>query len=349
MSWYRFIDLAADDQTQNVVSTRTVTSQATCKEMKLTYGGYAGFQNINNETLQFYVEWIDLAGVRQGAYVENVVTGQTTWMSNTTSDCGPRCVQIIALQNANNVSTTDPTLLQGQVGIPTPKIWACNNTVGQITGLDTSGFDNTSQLVLPDAQATYLAGGVGWTGIDDNTTLQKATFNGDTIYNPNGDVDASSMANLVMWFSSGALAAMDNYQGPRLNLTGSQMPGPAQVVNIKWPYAGAILAGIPFVQFIMLLGVVRYASKAIILEPSFMTAAHILYPVIRKVGKDGCLFSVEEMAERLGPDYKISFNVRPDPNDPGHHDTTFVRDLDVIEEKEGFGYIRGRFPEGRYD
>jgi len=276
--------------------------------------------------------------------VQNAATGQTTWMGNSSSACGPRCAQILALQSEAGNWSTDAAGSGVQ-----PRLWACNNTVGQVAGYNDDGFEDPNLLLLPDEQASYWAGAIGWTGVETvDSDLQMTMFDGDSIFNPAIDAGAAGIATTIMRFTAGAFAATDQFNGPRLNNTGPQ-PSAAQIVNVNWQYSGIIVAGIPIIQFIMLLGVVWFSTKAIILEPSFMTAAHILYPVIQKVGKDGCLFSVDEIAERLGEDYKITFSVRPSSEDPGHHDTTFVRDLDVIEEKEGYGYIRGRFPEGRYD
>jgi hypothetical protein len=344
--YYRFIDLDAADATgkTNVVSPRTISATATCVEYNITFGGYAGF-NTDDANLQYDLEWVDEYGNPNSASVDNAATGQTTWLANSDhSYCGPRCAQVLALQSADNF--TDST--------PVPRLWACNNTVGQVTNTVESGYDDPERLKMPDDQAFYVAGALGWNGVvlvgaDPKSNFEQNKINGDTIFSPPGyNATAEYIAALVMGFTAASISASDSLGGPRQNATGFA-PSAAQVVNVKWPYAGAIVAGIPILQFIMLLGVVRFASKAIILEPSYMTAAHLLYPVIKKVGKDGCLFTVDEMAERLGEDYKLAYGVRPDPNDPGHHDTTFVRDLDIIEESEGLGYIRGRMPEGRYD
>ncbi|KIW26001.1 uncharacterized protein PV07_09132 [Cladophialophora immunda] len=337
--WYRFVDYGPDLKT-NVGSSRTVTSQAHCEEYTVLFGGYAGY-NTDNATLTYLLEWEDNQGNDFVEIVTNVATAFTTWMGNSSSQnvgCGPRCSRILALQSADNDT------------VPYPRIWSCNNTVGQVEGLDEAGFPDPDLLKLPDDQAFYLAGSIGWTGVEtENDDLQFFLFDGDTPFNPPGNATAETIAELVMRFTVGAVSALDAGGGPRQNLTGKASPRPAQVVNVKWADAGAILVGIPVVQLLLLVAVVWFSGKAIILEPSFMTAAHLLYPVIKKVGKDGCLFTVDEMAERLGDNYKISYGVRPDPADPGHHDTTFVRDLDVIEEREGYGYIRGAFPEGRYD
>jgi hypothetical protein len=345
--FYRFVDISPTDGKTNRVSQRTVSSTASCIEYTVTFGGYAGL-NTDDSDLIFTLQWVDDQGREFSDSVTTVATGQTTWMGNSSSDCGPRCTQILALQSANNLTSTPAG--SGIAAVPTPRLWACNNTMGQVLNTAVEGFDDPTLLDLPDVQAQILAGAIGWTGIQTvNSDLQYTLLNGDTKYNPPGNVTADDVAALIMSFTVGALSASDGFGGPRMNLTGSFSPSPAQVVNVKWADAGGILVGIPFVQFVMLVGVVWFASKAIILEPSYMTAAHLLYPVIQKVGKDGCLFTVDEMAERLGPNYRIAYGVRPDPADPGRQDTTFVRDLDVIEESEGHGYIRGSMPEGRYD
>ncbi|KIW77330.1 hypothetical protein Z517_09776 [Fonsecaea pedrosoi CBS 271.37] len=336
--WYRFADIGPDNKTAST-STRTVTSQAHCVEYTVLLGGYAGF-NTDNASELYDVSWQDDQGNVFFDSVTDVATGFTTWMGNSSSQnvgCGPRCSQILALQSADNDT------------VPVPRMWACNNTVGEVEGIEGSGFDQPERLTMPDDQAFYLAGSIGWTGVETvDDDLQFFRFDGDTPFNPAGNATAETVAELVMKFTVGALSAMDA-SGPRQIVTGQLGPRPAQVVQVKWKNAGAILAGIPVVQLVLLVGVVWFSGKAIILEPSFMTAAHLLYPVIKKVGQDGCLLTLDEMADRLGHDYRLAYGVRPNPADPGHHDTTFVRDLDVIEEKEGFGYIRGRFPEGRYD
>ncbi len=76
---------------------------------------------------------------------------------------------------------------------------------------------------------------------------------------------------------------------------------PIAGVDREWWHAYAILIGIPLIQFIMLLGVVWFSGKAIILEPSYFTAAHLLYSVIHKLGHRGILMSVDAMTEMMGP------------------------------------------------
>ena len=360
---YQFTDQSVSGK-QTRATTRTVSSSATCEEYKIIYGGMAGFNAIGDPSLQDELDYVDGKNVTRFLSVDQFATGSTTWMGNSTSinisSCGPRCAQILALQNANNCTvemSSDPKDgCFGYEAVPEPRLWACNNTISNVTNTASKeeGFDDPKSLQLPDAQAQYLAGSVGWSGItaegEDGSEddMQQVLFRGDTFLNVPGNVTADGMAQIVMRFSVGVVVALDQFGGPRQNLTGDSSPAAAQMVNVKWKYAATILIGIPVVQFMMLLGVVWFSGKAIILEPSYMTAAHLLRPVLNKLGEKGPLLSVDEMSDRLG-EFKIAYGVRPDPQDPGHRDTTFVRDLDVIEQNEGFGYIRGKMPEGRYD
>src|SRR6202012_3420706 len=102
--------------------------------------------------------------------IPNQATGSTIWMSNITSDFGPRCTQIYALQVADNV-TTD---------FPPPRFWSCFSNVSTVDGIDEylGLYPNASQYRISDDQASVLAGAIGWSGVittDDNGTLSFTT------------------------------------------------------------------------------------------------------------------------------------------------------------------------------
>lgn len=121
------------------------------------------------------------------------------------------------------------------------------------------------------------------TDSEDNVELfQAQIIPGDNVYNMNGSANASLVAANIMRFSTSALAAMDQRGGPPIIQEGNYRPRPAQHLEVKWPFAGAILASVPTVQFMVLIAVVWLSGKAIILEPSYITIAHLLYPVIGK-------------------------------------------------------------------
>lgn len=360
--WYRFVDLnpsisATSSASVNLVTNRTINSTATCEEYRITYGGHAGAEPNTTDSQnydQYGLAYVDSRNQSQYIVVEEQARGLTTWMSNSSSACGDRCIQLLVLQSANNL-TTEEAALQDYVSVQNPRLWACNNTVSQVTNLDQYGFANETRLELPDLQAQIMAGAIGWSGITISDTdgnvdpLQYQIIRGDNGFNLAGNITAEGVSAMLMYFTTTVFAAMDQQGGPRVTMTGDYVPSAAQTINVKWQFAGAILAGLPILQFIMLLAVVWFSRKAIILEPSYLTAAHLLYPVVHKLGPGGILMSVDEMAEKLGSDYKVAYTVRPDANDPGPAATEYVRKLDLVEEKEGYGYIRGQMAEGRYD
>jgi hypothetical protein len=363
--WHKFVDYHPDleDLTNYVTSTRSVNVTAVCEELQLTQGGYAGFDGFIDAAgnPDYTTSWIDSAGQNQSKIISTVQTSLTTWMGNMTSDCGPRCITILALQTANNLTTDNITamgLTDQTVAVPSPRLWQCNNTVDQVNNYDsaTEGFDNPELLMMPDIQAQILAGAIGWSGQvsqDDKGDMDELQYNivrgDDPWYNlPGEDNDAASMAAAVMKYTAGAIAAIDQPSGLRQNASGTDQPQLAQVVNVKWNRAGPILAGLPGAQFLMLLVVVWFTRKAIILEPSALTFAHLLYPVMKEVGERGVLMSADEIEERLGDGFKVSYSVRPDPADPGPHQKDHVRRLQLLKQSEGFGYVRGAMPEGRY-
>jgi len=358
---YKFVDGSTNAQNKQIRNTtREIKSSAECVEYEVVYGGYANF----DDPAPAFVNQVGYVNPSDNEtysiQVENVAIGATTWIGNMTSaenvTCGPRCAQFLVLQSANNCTNNPapdapPDNCTSSTRVQFPRLWSCTNVVGQVSNTDSSneGFDNPQELLLPDLQARVIAGAPGWSGVLlSGTGLQQGLiFRGENDMNAPGNITVKGMEELVQYFTALVFATADGV-GFRKSLTGAYCPGPAQVVNVKWRYASLILIGIPVVQFLMLLGVVWFSGKAIILEPSYLAAAHLLQPVLNRIGEAGTLLSVDEMGEKLGK-FKIAYGVRPDPADPGHSDTTFVRDLAVIEESEGFGYIRGKMPEGRYD
>jgi hypothetical protein len=356
--WYRFIDRSPLAYSLATATYRTVNTTATCEPHPVTFGGYAGF-NTDNSSLLWDVTWVDASGQENTWTIPYQATGATTWMSNITSDCGPRCSQIYALQVADNV-TTD---------VPTPRFWSCLSNVSTVDGLDLYPdlYPDPTRYQIPDDQASILAGAIGWSGVlaadqDGNLTfstpetqLQMVSYPVDSQWSPPGNYTAEDMAFLVMKFAAGAISAMDTV-GPRSNVT-AWGPAPAQVIHVQWRFAASILGGIPFAQALVLLIVIMFANKAIIKDTSHLSTARLLRPLVEKLGDRGCLLTGDEIAEQLG-NYKIIYGVREPNAGLGGGGTGVgvvggedgkIRHLDILEESEGLGYTKGRMPEGRYD
>ncbi|OCT52069.1 hypothetical protein CLCR_08361 [Cladophialophora carrionii] len=357
--WYRFIDRSPLAYSLATTTWRTVNATASCEPHAVTFGGYAGF-NTDNTSLLWDVTWVDANGVENTWTIPDQSTGGTTWMSNITSDCGPRCAQVYALQVADNI-TTD---------VPTPRFWSCISNVSTVDGIDwyPDLYPDPARYQIPDQQAGVLAGAIGWSGVltlgsdgelsftTPESQLQMVSYPVDSQWSPPGNYSAEDMAWLVMKFTAGAISAMDAV-GPRSNVT-AWGPAPAQVIQVQWRFAASILGGIPVAQGLVLLIVIMFANKAIIKDTSHLSTARLLRPIVEKLGDRGCLLTGDEIAEQLG-NYKVIYGVR-EPNAGlggrlgvgvgamGGEDGK-IRHLDILEESEGLGHRHGRMPEGRYD
>lgn len=305
-------------------------------------GGYAGFNTDDSDTM-WDVTWVDDDGYNNTWTINEAATGATTWMANMTS-CGSRCTQVYALQSADN-NTAD---------VPVPRFFSCKSYISQVSNVDE--YEEPAKYELPNLQAQYLAGAIGWSGVQTEysdgslaSDLQMVVYPSASIWSPPGNYTELDMATLIMRFTAGAVAAMDA-GGPRVNVTGYG-PAPAQFLNVRWNYAGAILGGIPVAQFLILCAVVAFANKAIIKDTSHLSTARLLRPVVERLGDSGCLLTGDEIAEKLG-NYRLIYGVRdPGGGMPtrGAGDDGQIRHIDVIDGTEGLGYRKGAMPRGRYD
>lgn len=335
--WYRFQDQNPSDNSETLVSQRTVSSTAKCDQFKVLSGGYA---NANEDVTYFdtnlqqnVTQWVPLSG-----------TGSSTWMSNVNPTCGPRCTNVQMLLSADNTTGSAPF----------PLWFSCNNTVGQVTNLDL--YVQPQKMMLPDQQARAWAGAIGFSGItytNDVPDLQYVLYEyaSDWSLNSyvNNDPGTDTVAQTLMAFTAEGLAATDD-NGPRVNVTG-YYPTQAQVVDVEWKWAIALLAGIPGCQFLVLLAVLIWANKVIIKDTSHLATARLLRPVVEKLGDKGCLLTGDEIADVLG-NYRLKYGVRDPPQESMGYSGLggdFVRHVDVIEEIEGLGRDDARMMNGLYD
>ena len=329
--WYRFIDQSPYDAAESVVSLRTVNTTATCTSYDVLSGGYG------NEDP--YVVYHDpKTGRNVSQYVYPTAPGCATWLANSEPTCGPRCTQVDVLLTADNQTGSNPI----------PRYFSCNNTVGHVTDLDS--YWGYAAYRIADEQARLWAGAIGFSGFsDDNGSMEYVRYDYASDWSPTGDSGDTDMAQLLMAFTAGAFSAYDT-NGPRLNVTG-YYPTQAQVVDVDWKWSIALLAGIPGVQFLVLLAVLVWANKVIIKDTSHLATARLLRPVVEKLGDKGCLLTGDEIAETLG-NYRLKYGVRDPPQNSMAYSGLggeFVRHVDVIEEIEGLGRADARMVNGLYD
>ena len=140
---YRFSDENPLNPQVNVVTDRTINSTATCQQYRVT------FADVNSTNITY----LDSNGQSVSRYIQPISPGATTYMSNTRSNCGPRCSEVNAFQLADNTSILDSSFFQ------------CNCTVWPV--LDASTGEPViaqAPFQLPDLQAQILAGAVAWSG-----------------------------------------------------------------------------------------------------------------------------------------------------------------------------------------
>jgi hypothetical protein len=233
--------------------------------------------------------------------------------------------------------------------VPTPLFFSCTNTLGEVTNTDI--YDHPEKYTIADEQARIWAGAIGFSGTPNQgeDALQYVLYEYADLWSPSGTADANYIAELIMWFTAGGIAA-DDTDGPRINVQG-YYPIQAQVVNIEWKWAIMLLTGIPGCQFLVLLAVLTWANKVIIKDTSHLATARLLRPIVDKLGNRGCLLTGDEIADVLG-NYRVKYGVRDPPQDSlayGGLGGDIVRHVDVIEEIEGLGRADARMVNGYYD
>ena len=267
-----------------ILSHRYVTVHAACTQLALLSGGNGVNTTIvYQDTLTANPITLDVIRVGPGA---------VTYISALNSTCGPRCASIFVLQSADNET------------IPHPSFFTCNNTLSSVTVPNSyvtplANSNVTADIyAMPDTQAFILAGAIGWTGFNHTVgdQYQYVRYSIESWWSPDKPTTAYHIAGRIMEFSIEAVAAMD-YNGPRFVVPG-YYPVPAQAVSVQWWWAGAMIAVIPAVQFLLMLAVVRWANKVVIKDESSLSVAKLLGEVVGRL-EGGSLLTGKEIAAEL--------------------------------------------------
>lgn len=315
----------------SLVSHRNISSTATCEAFRVLSGGNGS---------DIFVTYLESNGEPRTLTVARVGIGAMTYIGVLNSTCGPRCTEVMALQSSNGDT------------IPRPSFFKCQNTVSPVRGIDEYLVEGQSewQFQMPDEQARIIAGAIGWSGFNytPGDMYQYARYPLNSWWSPEDPADAGMIERRIMEFSTEALAAID-YNGPRANVTG-WFAVPAQLVRVDWGWSGAILGLVPFVHLLALVVVIVWASPSVIRDPSHLSTARLLRPIVEKLGDQGCLLSGKEIANEFA-DTKVKYGWRePEPDFTFHNDIPqdVIRHVDILEEHEGHG-LQGVMPQGLYD
>jgi len=264
-------------------STRYVTADANCVQLEIMSGGY-----VTAESSQSFLDYRDEYGIEQSIFVDGNTVATSTYMSNSSSNCGNRCTSILILDTgrmpAENAVESDGVQIK-------PQLFACNSTVSEVKNIESCSYP--ANCTLSDESAKYLAGSIGWTGklYPKGNPLQYHTYPPGSPWSWDGTQDseyqnAEFRAQQVAMFTADGLAAMDD-AGPRITMDDMWAPRPAVALNVKWKYAAPVLCVVPGVQLIVLMVVCIFASGALIKDGGYLSAARLLRPVVEKLEEHG--------------------------------------------------------------
>lgn len=263
-------------------SNRYITADANCVKLEITFGGYINANS--SESTLFYK---DEHGIEQGIYVEDNSVKTSTYMSNSSSDCGERCTSILILDTGYMPS--DDSTNAGEVQVK-PHLFACNSSVSEVYNSGSCSY--APNCTLSDENAKYLAGSIGWSGTWylNGNPLQYKTYSPGSLWSWDGLQNSSYQdpvyrAQQVAMFTANALAAMDG-AGPRIIMDGMASK-PAVALSVEWTYAIPVLSVVPGVQLLVLLIVCMFANGTLIKDGGYLAAARLLRPVVEKLEEHG--------------------------------------------------------------
>ncbi|KAJ9633455.1 hypothetical protein H2204_007005 [Knufia peltigerae] len=349
---YAFQDSNPTNVDITLISHRTVTIEAHCAPLELVDVSDLEAKSLGDDTGTETIQYRDERGALRFLDLPPGEPGAMTYVGVLGATCGPRCTQVMALQNASSPH------------IPKASFYTCNSTLYPVEGVQDYLFPGTNQtestFQIHDEQARIVAGAVGWSisgirftqqGHDDNTTglaYEVSRYTLSSYWSPNSASSAYWVEQRLMEYAIEAVAAMD-YNGPQQNVTG-WYPVLAQSVTVEWAWAGAILALVPVLQLLASVGIIIWSNTAIIRDESALSTARLLRPVVEGLGGKGCLLSGEEIAHMF-PGVKVKYGWR-EPEDLTFRneidDTRTVRHVDILQEQDGYS-TQGPMPAGFYD
>ncbi|KAK5246200.1 hypothetical protein LTR40_012054 [Exophiala xenobiotica] len=143
---------------------------------------------------------------------------------------------------------------------------------------------------MPQSMAQTMARAIGFSGVErQDDPFQRVLYAYGNAFAPSNDesmIGVSDMEATIMWFTSGAFAAMDSF-GPRVKVMNQRQPMPAQVLSVKWEHAIAVLAIPPLAQALVLIAAIMYADKTVVRDGGAVATAQLLKPLAEKLGHSG--------------------------------------------------------------
>lgn len=323
---YYFQDANPNDSSQAGVTTRYIESQAYCNAYTVTEGQYG------NLTYLVYKD-----GDREVNRSLPVTAGSSGLiaLASLNSTCGPRCADLWMFQARS---------LPGDIySVDEALFFVCNNTVGQVA--DDLATNLSSAYLVSDLTAFMLAGAVGWNDVPpvDGGQDEYELYANNSMFGFGETPTTADMADLLSSFTMGAVAFMDGASTmTRKDVADGREPIVAQVLKVKWKFAGTILAIIPFIHFCTLVMVIMWANKVIIKDDSHLAIAKVYNRLLAPMGDRGCLLRGEEIVDALHNPH-VAYGWRKSSGDEG------ILHVDVFEQYPDMPRGDGPFVEGLYN
>jgi hypothetical protein len=254
----------------------------------------------------------------------------------------PRCSAIDVLQYRDDKDAVNSN-------VTTSSLWKCKNTVLSMVdchteGLNHTGIDPSDQRIYSnDTFAQLAAGAIGWTGVTqyDFTDRQFRVYPQGTPWSPNRTISTDEVAQIIMRFTIGAIAAFDDH-GIRHNITINNKicDKNSQRLNVSWRYIGSILAAIGFIQSAALIYLLVRANRTIVRDASFFSTAMLLKPVLEAIGEEPSLSGEQLKNHPALQDKKIKYGYE------NAQDGT--KQIKVLFQQNDDDHRLGKWPSGEY-
>lgn len=309
---YRFYNRNPIHQYSEVfLGNRRIFAQASCDELEVNGGKLKKMNNTSyvEGRLHESQEWTTY-------WLPEHANGAITWIAAVDEYCGARCT---------NFTIVQPRL--GHSNITKTSLFLCNSTVSQVEkepdkhDITISNRADMDAVFGTDDFARTASGAMAWKGLGTKgwDDVQFRTYTQGSDFSPWHIMNSSSVADILMRFTIGAIAAFDDH-GIRHNITGI-VPAPGQQLDVDWSYMLCILGGICGIQLAALCCLLLFANRTIVRDESYFSVAMLLSPVVGRIGREGggMNMSGEEIKEHPKLRYeKIQYSYR-EGKDGGPH------------------------------
>jgi len=284
----------------------------TCNSWPVIEGG-------NGTTLNIII-MLDSSGNTSNKTIP--VTGgvdQTTYFTNTNTDCGPGCSKISAFE-ASAVSSW---------------YYECNVTVGKVTNSTRKEHEVGVHLTQMASGAIALQG-YGTSSLTNNTDLQFQVYPAESIYGALQNGSTEEMGLVMAEFAIGVVGVAAQYN-PSIIVPGDQ-PQAGVTLNVTlWKYVHLSLGLIGGMQLLLFIMTAFVANRVVVKNDSHLAIARLLGPIVERLGTAGSIASGKDISDVIGADEKFVYSVQCPLQGELHR-------LDMGRQ----GAIRA-FPKGLYD